>query len=49
MGSEFRIFGGFEKVRSSVLIDKPRFGIVRSSVCTELGVASAHFLLAENV
>ena len=31
VGSEFRIFGGFGWVRSSVLVGKPGFGRVRSS------------------
>ena len=31
VGSEFGIFGGFGWVRSSVLVGKPGFGMVRSS------------------
>ena len=43
VGSEFGIFGGFGWVRSSILVDKPGFGKVRSSVFPDLGLGSAHF------
>ena len=43
VGSEFRIFGGFRWVRSSVLVDKPGFGRVQSSIFMDLDLGSACF------
>ena len=43
MGSKFGIFGGFGWVRSSVLVDEPGFGRVRSSVFPDLGLGLAGF------
>ena len=43
IGSEFGIFGGFGWVCSSVLVDEPGFGRVRSSVFTELNLCLACF------
>ena len=37
MGSEFRIFGGFGRVCSSVSVDKPGFGRVQILVFQDLG------------
>ena len=38
VGSKFGICGGFEWVRSSILVGEPRFGSVRISVCPDLGM-----------
>ena len=43
--SEFRIFGGFGWVYSSIMVDEPVLGRVRSSVFQDLGLGSAHFWL----
>ena len=43
VGSEFGIFGGFGWVRSSVLVNEPGFGRVRSSVFPDFGLGSACF------
>ena len=45
MGSEFGNFGGFKWVRSSILVDEPGFGRVRSSIWLDLGLGSAYFWL----
>ena len=38
VGLKFWIFGGFGRVRSLVLVDKPEFKKVRSSVFPDLGL-----------
>ena len=43
MGSEFGIFGGFRWVHSSVLVDAPGFGRVRSPIIMDLGLGLASF------
>ena len=43
VGLEFGIFGGFGWVHSSVLVDEPGFGRVRSLIFPDLGLSSAHF------
>ena len=43
MCSEFRIFGGFRRVCSSVLVDEHGFERVRSSVFPDLGLGLACF------
>ena len=43
VGSEFGIFGGFGWVCSSVLVDEPGFGRVRSLVFPDLGLGSTYF------
>ena len=40
MDSEFRIFGGFGWVHSSVLVDEPGFGRVSNLVSPDLGLGS---------
>ena len=45
MGSKFRIFGEFDWVCSSALVDKPGFGRVRSSGFLDLSLGSVHFQL----
>ena len=45
MGSEFGIFGGFGWVHSSILVDEPGFGRVRSLVFPDLDLGSTHFWL----
>ena len=46
MGSEFRIFGGVERllVLTLVLVDEPGFRRVRSSVFPYLDLGLSHFL-----
>ena len=43
VGLEFGIFGGFRWVRSSIWVDEPGFGRVRSSVFPDLGLGSTYF------
>ena len=45
VGAEFAIFGGFGWVHSSVLVDEPGLGRVRSLFLPDLGLVSAHFRL----
>ena len=43
LGLEFGISGGFGRVHCSVLVDKPGFERVQSSVFPDLGLGLAHF------
>ena len=45
VGAEIAIFGGFGWVHSSVLVDEPGLGRVRSLFFPDLGLVSAHFRL----
>ena len=44
LASKFGIFGGFGWVSSSVLVDEPGFGRVRSSVFSRFGPVFSLFL-----
>ena len=49
MGLKFGIFGGFEWVRSSIMVDKPGFRRVQRSVFLELGLGLASYIMAKLV
>ena len=49
VGLKFGIFGGFEWVRSSIMVDKPGFRRVQRSVFLELGLGLASYIMAKLV